>query len=79
MHKLDYINGYPIPKRLTTPISGADEKKVLEKVLERAAEAKTKFTYGDKQLHVKKHEMRYVPAHIVYDKKASVHLRLGCC
>jgi hypothetical protein len=52
-----------------TTISGEEEKRVLERVLERAAEAKTKFTYGDKQSHVKKHDMRYVPAHIVYDKK----------
>jgi hypothetical protein len=64
---LDFINGYPIPKRLS--VSEVDEKKILDKVLERAAEAKTKFTYGDKQFHVKQHELRYIPAHIVFDKK----------
>jgi hypothetical protein len=68
-HTLEFINGYPIPKRHSTAITGAEEKKVLERVLERAAEAKTKFTYGAQQFHVKKHEMRYVPSHIVYDKK----------
>lgn len=68
-HTLEFINGYPIPKKGSSSISGAEEKKVLERVLQRAAEAKTKFTYGDQQFHVKKHDMRYVPAHIVYDKK----------